>query len=58
MALQSEAVHNQQGIVRGTSPDSGELQSENLEAVNSWWGNKTKSATQKHKTPGKTTVNK
>ena len=57
MARQSEAVHNQQGIVRGTSHDSGELQSENLEAVTSWFGNKTKSAIQKHKSPGKTTVN-
>ena len=46
MARQSKAVHNQQGIVRGTSHDSGKLQSENLEAVNSRWGNKTKSATQ------------
>ena len=35
MARQSEAVHKQQGIVRGTSHKSGELESENMEAVNS-----------------------
>ena len=44
---QSEAVHKQQGIVRGTSHESGELESESLEAVNSRRGDKTKSATQK-----------
>ena len=53
MACQSEAVHKQQGIVRGTSLKSGELESENMEAVNSRRGDKIKSATQKHIPPGK-----
>ena len=57
-AHQSEAVHKQQGVVRGTSHESDELKSENLEAVNSRQGNKTKSVTQKYKSPGKTAVNK
>ena len=56
MARQSEAVHKQQGIVRGTSLKSGELESENMEAVNSRQGDKIKSATQKHIPPGKTTA--
>ena len=56
MARQSEAVHKQQGIVRGTSHKSGELESENMEAVNSRRGDKVKSATQKHIPPGKTTT--
>ena len=58
MARQSEAVHKQQGVVRGTSHESDELEFENLEAVNSRRGDKTKLATQKYKSPGKTTVNK
>ena len=58
MARQSEAVHKQLGVVRGSSHERGELESENLEAVNSRRGNKTKSATQKYKSPGKTAVNK
>ena len=58
MACQSEEVHKQQGIIRGTSHESGELESENLEAMNSRQGDKTKSATQKYKSPGKTAVNK
>lgn len=57
MACQSEAIHNQQGVVRGISHDSGNLQSENLEAVNFSRSNKTKSASQKYKSPGKITVN-
>ena len=48
----SMARHKQQGIVRGTFQESGELESENLEAVNSRRGNKTKSATHKYKSPG------
>ena len=56
MACQSEAVHKQQGIVRGTSLKSGELESENMEAVNSRRGDKIKSATQKHIPPGKTSA--
>ena len=56
MACQSEAVHKQQGIVRDTSHKSGELESENMEAVNSRRGNKVKSATQKHIPTGKTTT--
>ena len=35
MARQGEAVYKQQGIVRGTSHEKGELELENLEAVNS-----------------------
>ena len=58
MARQGEAVHKQQGIVRGTSHEKGELESENLEAMNSRRNDKTKSATQKYKSPGKTTVNR
>ena len=54
MAYQSKVVNNRQGIVRGTSYDCSELQSENLAAVNS----KDRSSTQKHKLPGKTTANK
>ena len=54
MARQSEVVHKQQGIVRGTSHKSRELESENMEAVNSRRGEKVKSATQKHIPPGKT----
>ena len=46
MARQSEAVHKQQGIVRCTSLMSGELESENMEAVNSRRDDKIKSATQ------------
>ena len=49
MTRQSEADHKQQGVVRGTSHESGELESENLEAVNSRRGDKTKSAIQKYK---------
>ena len=56
MARQSEAVHKQQGIVRGTSHKRGELESENMEAVNSRRGDKVKSATQKRIPPGKTTT--
>ena len=40
MTHQSEAIHNQQHIVRGTSHDSGKLQSENSEAVNTRRDNK------------------
>ena len=46
MACQSEAVHKQQGIVRGTSHKSSELESDTLEPVNSRRGDKIKSATQ------------
>ena len=56
MARQSEAVHKQQGIVRCTSLMSGELESENMEAVNSRRDDKIKSLTQKHIPPGKTTA--
>ena len=56
MAHQSKAVNKQQNIVRGTSHKSGELESENMEAVNSRWGQKVESATQKHMPPGKTTT--
>ena len=51
MARQSEAVHKQQRTVRATTSHSGELESENMEAVNSRWGDKSKSATNKHKSP-------
>ena len=58
MAYKSEAVHKQQGIVRGTTSHSGELESENMEAVNSRQGDKFRSAVNKYKSPGKTAVNK
>ena len=58
MAHQSKAVHKQQGIVRGTTFHSGELGSEHMEAVNSKRGDKFKSAVNKHKSPGKSAVNK
>ena len=58
MARQSKAVHKQQGIIRGTTSHSGELGSEHTEAGNSRWGDKFKSATNKHKSPGKSAVNK
>ena len=58
MVCQSEAVHKQQGIVRGTSHDSGELGSENhLEAVNSGRRGDKPESTQKVP-PGRTVVNK
>ena len=59
MAPQSEAVHKQQDVVRGTSHDSGKLGSENhLEAMKSGrQGDKPKSA-QRHVSPGRTGVNK
>ena len=58
MARQSEAVHKQQGIVRGTSHKSSELESDTLESVNSRRGDKIKSATQELRSPGNTTTNR
>ena len=52
MARQSEAVHKQQGIVRGTTSHSGELGSEHMEAMNSRRGDKFKSAVNQHKLLG------
>ena len=58
MACQSKAVYKQQGIVRGTTFHSGKLGSEHMEAMNSRQGGKFKSATNKHKSPGKSAINK